>query len=29
VAIKKGNTAAMWVDAALRSAGVLKENETL
>ncbi|MDR6455829.1 RraA family protein [Variovorax paradoxus] len=28
-AIKKGNTAAKWLDAALRSAGVLKENETL
>ena len=28
-AIKKGNTAAKWLDSALRSAGVLKENETL
>lgn len=28
-AIKQGNTAAKWLDAALRNAGVLKENETL
>ena len=28
-AIKKGNTAAKWLDAALRNAGVLKENERL
>lgn len=28
-AIKNGNTAAKWLDSALRSAGVLKENETL
>jgi regulator of RNase E activity RraA len=28
-AIKKGNTAASWLDAALRTAGVLKQGETL
>jgi len=28
-AIKNGNTAAKWLDSALRNAGVLKENETL
>ncbi|QNK67083.1 RraA family protein [Variovorax sp. PAMC26660] len=28
-AIKKGNTAAKWLDSALRNAGVLKENESL
>jgi regulator of RNase E activity RraA len=28
-AIKKGNTAARWLDSALRSAGVLKDDETL
>ena len=28
-AIKKGDTAAKWLESALRSAGVLKENETL
>ncbi|WP_414930044.1 RraA family protein [Variovorax sp. Root434] len=28
-AIRNGNTAAKWLDAALRNAGVLKENETL
>jgi len=28
-AIKKGNTAAKWLDSALRNAGVLKENERL
>lgn len=28
-AIKKGNTAAKWLDSALRNAGVLKENEKL
>jgi regulator of RNase E activity RraA len=28
-AIKKGDTAAKWLDAALRAAGVLKEGETL
>ncbi|QSI31235.1 RraA family protein [Variovorax sp. RKNM96] len=28
-AIKKGNTAAKWLDAALRNAGVLKAGETL
>lgn len=28
-AIKEGNTAAAWLDGALRSAGVLKEGETL
>jgi hypothetical protein len=28
-AIKKGDTAAKWLDSALRKAGVLKENETL
>ena len=28
-AIRKGNTAAKWLDAALRNAGVLKENERL
>lgn len=28
-AIRKGNTAASWLDAALRTAGVLKQGETL
>jgi regulator of RNase E activity RraA len=28
-AIKKGNTAASWLDAALRTAGVLKQGESL
>ncbi|MDP9602944.1 UNVERIFIED_ORG: RraA family protein [Variovorax paradoxus] len=28
-AIKRGNTAAKWLDSALRNAGVLKEGETL
>ncbi|MES1163931.1 MAG: RraA family protein, partial [Rhizobacter sp.] len=28
-AIKTGDTAAKWLDAALRTAGVLKEGETL
>jgi len=28
-AIKKGDTAAKWLDSALRNAGVLKENEKL
>jgi len=28
-AIRKGDTAAKWLDSALRKAGVLKENETL
>jgi hypothetical protein len=28
-AIKDGDTAAKWLDAALRTAGVLKEGETL
>ena len=28
-AIRKGDTAAKWLDAALRSAGVLRENEKL
>jgi 4-hydroxy-4-methyl-2-oxoglutarate aldolase len=28
-AIKKGNTAASWLDAALRTAGVLKPGESL
>jgi 4-hydroxy-4-methyl-2-oxoglutarate aldolase len=28
-AIKEGDTAAKWLDAALRTAGVLKEGETL